>query len=65
MKSTKTTETANAKPSKSRVTLATKSNAYTTQDVATRAYFLSIERGGSPEENWVQAEAEFRSGLWA
>ncbi len=37
---------------------------YGPDDVATRAYFIHQECGGSPEENWAQAEAEFQAGLW-
>lgn len=50
---------------KSRVVLSAKGPAYNQQDVATRAYFLSLERGGNPDENWKLAEAEFQAGLWA
>ena len=30
----------------------------TWEDVATRAYFIHIEEGGDPTENWLRAERE-------
>jgi hypothetical protein len=50
---------------KSRVVLTAKGPSYTAEDIATRAYFLNLERGGNPDENWKQAEAEFQAGLWS
>ena len=28
------------------------------EDVATRAYYIHLEGGGSPDENWLRAEQE-------
>ena len=32
--------------------------AITHEDIATRAYFISLEAGGEPLENWLRAERE-------
>jgi hypothetical protein len=29
------------------------------EDVATRAYYIHLEQGGDPFENWLRAEQEF------
>jgi hypothetical protein len=64
VKKTPVTKAPAAATTHSRVTLRQKAPAYSPQDIANRAYFLSLERGGSPDENWKQAEAEFQAGLW-
>ena len=30
----------------------------TWEHVATRAYYIHLEQGGSPDENWLRAESE-------
>jgi hypothetical protein len=57
--------TKSQKPTSSgRMPIQAKAPRYTPEEIATRAYFIQIESGGSPEENWKQAEAEFQAGIW-
>jgi hypothetical protein len=56
-----------AKSSKGSKSAATKP-AYTSEDIALRAYFISEKRrqlgqSGSPESDWLEAERQLREGL--
>jgi len=37
----------------------TEPTTFTWTDVATRAYYIHLEEGGDPLENWLRAEREF------
>ena len=44
---------------RTRKTGTTKPAVLTWEHVATRAYFIHLEAGGDPLENWLRAEREF------
>ena len=60
----RTTEAAATKPSAARKTAtrrprkATEPSVLSWEHVATRAYYIHLEAGGDPLENWLQAEHE-------
>ena len=53
-----TTKTAAKKTSTRRTKKATEPIVLTWEDVATRAYYIHLEEGGDPQENWMRAEHE-------
>lgn len=57
---TKRTESKNAKaPSVRKPTVRRKRTPKVThEDIATRAYYIHLEGGHDPHENWVRAESE-------
>jgi Protein of unknown function (DUF2934) len=56
-KPTKPTKTTTRKPAARRTTRK-KPVEVTFDHIATRAYFIHLEEGGDPHENWLRAERE-------
>ena len=54
-----TKKTAAKKTGTRRTKKATEPIVLTWEDVATRAYYIHLEQGGDPFENWLRAEQEF------
>jgi hypothetical protein len=51
-------KTAAKKITTRRTKKATEPIVLTWEDIATRAYYIHLEEGGDPQENWVRAERE-------
>ena len=58
---TKPTKTTTRKPPARRTTRK-KPVEVTIDHIATRAYFIHLEEGGDPHENWIRAERELVPG---
>lgn len=59
---------ATAKQTSRKASSAAAASAYTSEDIALRAYFISQKRHqrgqfGSPESDWLEAERQLREGL--
>jgi hypothetical protein len=53
-----TKKTAAKKTITRRTKKATEPIVLTWEDIATRAYYIHLEEGGDPSENWIRAERE-------
>ena len=53
-----TKKTAAKKTITRRTKKATEPIVLTWEDIATRAYYIHLEEGGDPTENWIRAERE-------
>jgi hypothetical protein len=54
----KLTKTTTRKPAAKRTPTRKKKVEITHDHIATRAYFIHLDKGGDPQSNWLRAESE-------